>query len=57
LGGLLTICGLAAFYLLDYLFFGTFPTGPFFLIFASPSLLFIFFGWQTRQKSKRGRPA
>mgnify|MGYP001064172481 CR=1 FL=1 len=50
-GGLLTVCGTAAFYLLDYLFSGTFPRGPFFLIFASPSLLFIYCGLQTRKKS------
>ncbi|MGB2897025.1 MAG: hypothetical protein WBB65_12765 [Anaerolineales bacterium] len=48
-GGLLTIFGVAAFYLLDYLFSGTLPGGPFFLIFASPSLLFIYYGWQTRK--------
>ena len=49
-GGLLTVCGVAAFYLLDYLFSGTFPRGPFFLIFASPGLLFLYCGLQTRKK-------
>jgi len=49
-GGLLTACGVAAFYLLDYLFSGTFPRVPFFLIFASPSLLFLYCGLQTRKK-------
>jgi hypothetical protein len=49
-GGLLTICGMAAFYLLDYLFSGTLPRGPFFLIFASPSLLFLYCGLQARKK-------
>jgi len=49
-GGLLTVCGVAAFYLLDYLFSGALPRGPFFLIFASPSLLFIYCGLQTRKK-------
>jgi len=49
-GGLLTACGTAAFYLLDYLFSGTFPRVPFFLIFASPSLLFLYCGLQTRKK-------
>jgi hypothetical protein len=49
-GGLLTLCGVAAFYLLDYLFSGTLPRGPFFLIFASPSLLFLYCGLQTRKK-------
>lgn len=49
-GGLLTICGVAAFYLLDYVFSGTLPRGPFFLIFTSPGLLFIYYGWQKRKK-------
>jgi hypothetical protein len=51
-GGLLTICGVVAFYLLDYLFSGTLPRGPFFLIFATPSLLFTYCGWQTMKKQK-----
>ncbi len=51
-GGLLIICGVAAFYLLDYLFSGTFPRGPFFLIFAAPSLLFTYCGWQTMKMQK-----
>ena len=49
-GGLLTACGVAAFYMMDYLFSGTFPRVPFFLIFASPSLLFFYCGLQTRKK-------
>jgi len=54
-GGLLTICGMIAFYLVDYLFSGTLPRGPFFLIFASPSLLFLYCGLQTRKKPKAER--
>lgn len=49
-GGLLTVCGIAAFYLVDYLFTGTLPRGPYFLIFASPSLLFLYCGLQIRKK-------
>lgn len=49
-GGLLTVCGVAAFYLLDVLFSGTFPRGPFFLIFASPALLFLYCGLQPGEK-------
>ncbi len=49
-GGLLAICGTAAFYLLDYAFSSTFPRGPFFLLFASPGLLFIYCGLKTRKK-------
>ena len=40
-GGLLTVCGMVAFYLLDYAFSGTFPGGLFFLIIAVPGVLFI----------------
>jgi len=50
-GGLLTVCGVAAFYLADYMFTGTFPRVPYFLIFASPSLLFLYCGLQTRKKA------
>lgn len=50
-GGLLTVCGVAAFYLLDYLFSGKAPQGPFFLIFALPGLLFLYCGLRTRMKA------
>jgi hypothetical protein len=50
--GLLTICAVAAFYLLDYLFPGTPPRGPLFLIFATPGLLFIYYEWLTRKKPR-----
>jgi len=50
-GGLLTICGIAAFYLVDYLLTGTLPRVLLPLIFASPSLLFLYCGLQTRKKS------
>jgi hypothetical protein len=49
-GGLLTACGVAAFYLVDYLFSGTLPRVPFPLIVASPSLLLLYCGFQTRKK-------
>jgi hypothetical protein len=48
-GGLLTVCGMAAFYLVDYLFSGTFPRGPFFFIIAFPGLLFLYCGLKTRK--------
>lgn len=51
-GGLLTVCGMIAFYLLDYAFSGTFPRGPFFLLIAFPSLLFIYCGLETRRSRK-----
>jgi hypothetical protein len=49
-GGLLTVCGVVAFYLVDYLFSGTFPKVLLPVIFASPSLLFLYCGFQTRKK-------
>ncbi len=51
-GGLLTVCGMAAFYLFDYLFSGTFPRGPFFLILASPGLLFLYCGLRAREETE-----
>ena len=49
-GGLLTACGVIAFYLVDYLFSGTLPRVLLPLIFASPSLLFLYCGLQTGKK-------
>jgi hypothetical protein len=49
LGGSLTVMGLIAFYLLDFLFSGTFPRGPYFLLFASPSVLFLYAGWREKR--------
>ncbi len=49
-GGLLSIGGVAAFYLFDYLFSGMFPRGPFFLIFALPGALFLYCGVMNRRK-------
>jgi len=51
LGGLLTLCAVMVFYALNFLITGKFPGGPFFLILAFPSLLFLYCGWQKR-KSK-----
>ena len=48
-GGLLTICGVAAFYLVDFLFSGTIPGVLLPLIFALPGLLFLYCGFQTRK--------
>ncbi len=48
-GGLLTISGLAAFYLIYYLFSASFPHGPFFLIFASPGFLYLYLGIACRK--------
>ena len=48
-GGLLTVCGVAAFYLVDFLFSGTLPGLLLPLIFALPGLLFLYCGFQTRR--------
>jgi len=49
-GGLLTACGIAAFYLVGYLYSGTLPGVLLPLIFALPGLLFLYCGFQTRKK-------
>ncbi len=49
LGGSLNVMGLIAFYLLDFLFSGTFPRGPYFLLLASPSVLFLYAGWREKR--------
>lgn len=50
-GGLLTLCAVMIFYALNFLITGIFPRGPFFLILASPSLLFLYCGWQKRKST------
>ncbi len=44
LGGSLIVGGMAAFYLLDFLFSGTFPRGPFMLVILLPGLLYVYSG-------------
>ncbi len=51
-GGLLTVGGVIAFYLLDYLFSGMFPRGPFFLIFALTGVLFLYCGVMDRRNGE-----
>ena len=51
-GGLLTLVGMTAFYLLDYAFSGTWPRGPYFLLLASPGLLFVIYGLWARTNSR-----
>ena len=40
IGAGITVGSLLAFYLLDLIVTGTFPSGPFFVLFASPGILF-----------------
>ena len=54
-GGMLTLCGLAAFYLLHYLFSRTLPRGPFFLMYAFPALLFVYCGMQEGKAPETGK--
>jgi len=48
LGGSLIVGGMAAFYLLDFLFSGTFPRGPFLLVIGLPGLLYIYSGLKSK---------
>jgi hypothetical protein len=52
-GGILILGGTIAFHLLDYAFSGNFPRGPFFLIFASPGVLFLLYAWLIRKADCR----
>ncbi len=45
LGGWLVVGGIAAFYLLDLAFSGTFPRGATFLLIVFPGLLYLFSGY------------
>ena len=49
-GGLLTACGVTAFYLVDYMFTSTLPGVLLPLIFALPGLIFLYCGFQVRMK-------
>ena len=40
-GGVMILAGIAAFYLLDYLFSGSFPSGPVFPLMGIPGILYI----------------
>jgi hypothetical protein len=48
LDGSLIVGGMVAFYLLDFLFSGTFPGGPFLLVIFLPGLLYIYCGLQSK---------
>lgn len=56
-GGLLTLSGLIAFYLLSYTLFGTWPTQAAFVILASPGVLYLFYGWAGRRKPGSSVPS
>ena len=45
LGGFLIIAGMLVFYIFDYLFSGSFPRGPTFLLIALPGFLFLICGY------------
>lgn len=57
LGGLVSIGSMAAFYLTLYLFDGRFPRGPFFLLLASPGILFMLASAAEMIQSHSEKPA
>ena len=52
-GGLLTVTSLFAFYAIETAQSGSLPTGPWFVIFALPGLLFLFVGWLEHGRAAR----
>lgn len=51
LGGGIALGSLAAFYLLHLIFFGDFPSGPFFFLFTLPALLMGLARWLTDRRT------
>jgi len=52
LGGIMILGGMAAFYLFDFAFSGSFPRGPVFLIIAVPGVLFLLTSLEKEQMSE-----
>ena len=48
LGGFLIVCGMAAFYIIDYLLTHSLPRGTFFFVFIIPAILFLYCGFKSR---------
>ena len=53
LGGILTLGGMAAFYIFDFAFSGSFPRGPVFLIVAFPGVLFLLSSLESPEQSSQ----
>ena len=53
-GGSLALLATALFYLLNYLFSGSLPKGPFFLIFASPGVLLLYCAFRDGRRPEAG---
>ena len=53
-GGLLTVGGMAAFCVLDWVFSGSFPRGVYFPLMASPGVLFVVYGLWKRAGASDG---
>jgi len=51
LGAIVTVSSLAAFYLADLAFTGTWPSGPFFALLASPGILFALYWLLLKRKA------
>jgi hypothetical protein len=53
LGAIITIGSFAAFYLVDLIFTGTWPSGPYFALLVSPGVLFALYWRFSKQKEIR----
>jgi hypothetical protein len=51
-GGWMIVGGMLAFYLLDFIFSGTFPRGVTFLLIAFPGILFLFSHYASKKSEK-----
>lgn len=54
LGACITLANLIVFYLLDLIFSGTLPSGPFFALLASPSVFYAIYGFDSRHREQNG---
>jgi hypothetical protein len=53
LGAVITLASLCIFYVLDLVFTGTFPSGPYFALLASPSLFYALYWFLSRRRARR----
>lgn len=57
LGGFLVLASMAAFYILDYSFSGTFPRGPYFALLAVPGVLYLIAGLGNQRTTGNSQPS
>ena len=53
LGAVITLASLCIFYVLDLVFTGTFPSGPYFALLASPSLFYALYWILSRSRASQ----